>query len=330
MKTLSRAETADFLLQADHFAILTHSHPDGDTLGSAAALCRMLRRLGKTAHVLENSQITSRYTWLLDGLTKEKAGEGDTIVCVDVAADHLLPEEFRCYLGRIHLRIDHHGGRDCFTQRELVEPDAGACTEILYELSLKMGLPLDTATAEALYVGTATDTACFRLSNTTSHTFTVAAACAAAGARIYELNQELFETNSLQRLKIQSWIVDHMRIFGDGQLALVAIPAAVEREIGVTEDDMNNVLTFLRTVTQVEMASTLLENEDGTSRLSIRSQPGVDASVVAAALGGGGHREAAGATVKLPLEEAAIAVEEEMLRYRLTIGKEGQPAGNGG
>ena len=313
--TMTRAETAAWLRQQDHFAILTHRRPDGDTLGSAAALCRMLRALGKTAHVLENPEITDRYTWLHEGLTKKEAQAGDTIVCVDVAAPNMLPDCFGQYLGSIALRIDHHGGRESFSDWELVDASAGACAEILWDIRRELGLSLDGPTADAIYVGTATDTGCFRFANTTAHTFATAAACAEGHARIYELNQALFETNTLQRLKIQSWIVEHIRIFGNGELALVAIPKAVEREIGVTEDDMDNITSFPRTVAGVHMASTLRQTPDGATKLSVRAIPGLDATTVAAAFGGGGHKGAAGATLTLPLEEAAKAVETEMRRY---------------
>lgn len=311
--TMTRAEVAAWLGRHDNYAILTHRRPDGDTLGSAAALCRMLRALGKTAHVLRNPEITDRYAWLHEGLTKETAGENDTIVIVDTAAPHLLPDAFRQYLGSIALRIDHHGGRDSYSDHELVDASAGACAEILWDIGRELGVELDSATADAIYVGISTDTACFRFSNTTSHTFTVAAACASAGARMYQLTQEIFETNTLQRLKIQSWIVDHLHIFADGEMALVAIPRAVEQQIGVTEDDMDNITSFPRNVAGVHLASTLRQTPDGATKLSVRAIPGVDATKIAAAFGGGGHKGAAGATINMPLEEAAKAVEQEML-----------------
>lgn len=310
--TMTRAEVAAWLSRQDNFAILTHRRPDGDTLGSAAALCRMLRAMGKTAHVLENPEITDRYRWLHQRLTKEEATPGDTIVCVDVAAPNMLPESFTRYLGSIALRIDHHGGRDSFSKWELVDASAGACAEILYDIARELELPLDDGMSDAIYVGIATDTGCFRFANTTSHTFATAAACAAGGARVYQLNQDIFETNTLQRLKIQSWIVENMKIFDGGEMALVAIPRTVEQAIGVTEDDMDNITAFPRTVAGVKMASTLRQTPDGATKLSVRAIPGWDATLVARAFGGGGHKGAAGATLFIPLEEAANAVEREM------------------
>lgn len=313
MKTLTRNETADFLLKNDHYAILTHRRPDGDTIGSSAALCRILRKMGKTAHIIRNAEVTDRFGWLHDGLTKEEAAETDTVVTVDVASPQMLPKQFEKYLGRIALRIDHHASATSFTENELVDAGAGACAEIIFDLLEKLWVEMDPDIADAIYVGTSTDTGCFRFANTTAHTFITAAACAAAGARVYSLNQALFETNTLGRLKIQGWIVENMRVFSEGKLALVAIPKSVEDSIGVTEDDMDNISSFPRTISGVCMAATLRETKEGDVKLSVRAIPGFDATVVTGTFGGGGHKGAAGATLKMSLKEAAEAVEKAML-----------------
>lgn len=312
MKTLTKAETVRFLLDHDHYCILSHRRPDGDTVGSTAALCLGLRQLGKTAHVLENNEVTPKFRWLHQGLTKPEVEPGDTLVSVDVASPGMLPEAFSHLLGSIELRIDHHGSATSFTDLELVEPDSASCAEIVWDLLKGMGVTPDCPLAEAVYVGTSTDTGCFRYSNTTAHSFETAAACAEAGAGIFELNQTLFETNTLGRLRMQGWMVEHIRLLREGTLALCAIPGSVERELGVTEDDMDNISSFPRTLEGVKMAATLRETEDG-AKLSVRAVPGWDAARVAARFGGGGHKGAAGATLKLPLPQAAQAVEEAML-----------------
>ena len=313
MKTLTRNETADYLLTHDHYCIVTHRRPDGDTIGSSAALCRILRNMGKTAHILHNVEVSDRFRWLHQGLTKEAAEENDTIVTVDVASPQMLPKAFEHLMGRIALRIDHHGSATSFTERELVDPAAGACAEIIFDVMMELWQDMDQDIADALYVATSTDTGCFRFSNTTDHTFLVAAACAKNGARVYALNQELFETNTLGRLKMQAWIVEHMEVFEDGRMAIVAIPKTVEETIGVTEDDMDNISSFPRTVAGVCMAATLRETGDGETKLSVRAVPGYDATAITEKFGGGGHKGAAGASFKLSVGEAAKAVKAAML-----------------
>jgi len=313
MKILTRNECAAFLLNHDNFCILSHRRPDGDTIGSSAALCLGLRSLGKKAHVLFNCEVSPRFSWLHEGLTKECVEEGDTVVSVDVASPGMLPKAFQHLLGKIDLRIDHHSSATSFTDCELVDGGSASCAELVWDVLEAAGVTMNEKIAEAVYVGVSTDTGCFRYSNTTAHTFAVAAECAKAGARVYELNQELFETNTLGRLKIQAWIVAHMKMLRGGEMAIVAIPKSVEEEIGVTEDDMDNISSFPRTVAGVCMAATLRETSDDGTKISVRAVPGYDATKVTEVFGGGGHKGAAGASMKMPLAEAMKAVEAAML-----------------
>ena len=317
MTKLTRNEVAAFLQENDHFLILSHRRPDGDTAGSSAALCRILRNQGKTAHILENPELTERFRWLHEGLTKPEAEPGDILICVDVASPGMLPKAYSHLAQNIRLRLDHHASATSFTELELVDSHASATGEIIYDILQQLQQDMDAATADALYVAVSTDTGCFRYSNTDHHTFLVAAACSKFGARVYELNQELFETNTLGRLKIQAWIVENMKLLRDGRMAVVAIPRQVEQDIGVTDDDMDNISSFPRTVAGIEAAATLREAADGEIKLSVRAIPGYDATLVTVPFGGGGHKGAAGATMKMPLPEAALAVQRIMLEQNL-------------
>ena len=312
MMNLTRAEAAEFLKEQDNYVILTHARPDGDTVGSSAALCLGLRSLGKTAHVLRNPGITPRYAWLHEGLTVEEAGENDTIISTDVASPAMLPQEFQHLLDRVVLRIDHHGSATSFTEQELVDPNSASCAEVIWDVLACLGVSPEPRLMDAIYVGLSTDTGCFRFANTTAHTFRVAAICAQYGAKVFELNQQLFETNTLGKLRMQAWMVEHMRMLGGDTMAICAIPKAVEERLGVSSDDMDNISNFPRTVAGVRMAATLRETEDGETKLSVRAVPGCDATAVTVRFGGGGHKGAAGASMKLPLDEAVKAVEAVM------------------
>ena len=313
MKSLNRAEAAGFLLVNDNFCILTHRRPDGDTVGSAAALCLGLRKLGKQAWVLKNEEISDRFGWLVEGLTKEAVEEHDIVVSVDVASPGMLPKCFAPLAETCRLRIDHHGSATSFTPEELVDADSASCAELVCDVLAILGVEMDKNIAEAVYVGMSTDTGCFRFANTTAHSFTVAAVCAKAGADIYGLNQQLFETNSLPKLRMHAWMIENMKLLDDGKLAIVAIPRAVEELLRVTDDDMDNISSYPRTVAGVRMAATLRQTKDGETKISVRAVPGYDAAAVCAHFGGGGHKGAAGASTHMGLEEAAEKLKEIML-----------------
>lgn len=316
MKFLTRIETADWLLERDRFAILTHRKPDGDTIGSAAGLCRGLRQLGKTAHVLVNPEVTERLAPLLEGITKESAEEGDVIVAVDVAADHMLAKAFDHLRNCVDLRIDHHGSGTDFAPHSMVDGESASCAELVWDILMEMGVEPEAEVAEPIYVGTATDTGCFRFANTTAHTFDTAGDCAAAGVNIYDWNQLLFETNSLQRLRLQGWVAENTKLFSEGKLAICALPRAVEEQIGVSEEDLGNLSSFIRTIEGVKMAALLRQTDtEDVTKASVRAVPGWDAAAVCAKFGGGGHTGAAGGVIKLPLEKAAHAMEQAMLEW---------------
>ena len=313
MKTLTKNETIGFLREFDRYVILTHRRPDGDTLGSAAALCRLLRHLGKTAHVLHNPETFPRMGWLVKDLTKELPEGEDCLISVDVATDDILPAAFKPYAHRVTLRIDHHASATSFTELEFVDSTSASCAEIIYDLALELGMPMDREMAEAVYTGLATDTGCFRFANTTAHTLRTAAACVEAGARTGALNQELFETNTLAKLKIQAWMIDHLRLLQNGTMALAVIPRAVELELGATEDDMDNISSIPRTIVGVKLASTLRESPEGDVKLSVRALPGYDAAALAKKFGGGGHVGAAGAHIRMTLDKVCPLVEQALM-----------------
>lgn len=316
MTELTRIECADWFLDRDRFVILTHRKPDGDTLGSAAGLCRGLRLLGKTAHVLENPEVTPLFAPLMEGLCKPEPEEGDLLVAVDVAADTMFPRAWDALKNSIDLRIDHHGSGREYTPVELVESDSASCAEIIWEVLLEMGLEPDEKCAEAIYVGVSTDTGCFRFANTNAHTFDVAGDCAAAGADIFDWNRRLFDTNSLEKLRLQGWVAEHTKLFCDGTLAICALPRSVEKELNVDEDDLSNLSSFIRTIEGVCMAALLRETDsENNTKVSVRAIPGYNAAAVCEVFGGGGHAGAAGCSVRLSMEEAITAVEKAMLDW---------------
>jgi phosphoesterase RecJ-like protein len=315
MKNLTRADCADYLERYDHYCILTHRRPDGDTVGSAAALCRMLRAMDKTAHVLSNPETPERYQPLLEGLTCNEPADGDKIVAVDVAEDVMLPKAFSYLRNSIDLKIDHHGSGREYAPNSLVDPESAACAEIIWDILDELGLEMDEKMAEAIYVGTATDTGCFRFANTNAHTFDVAADCAAAGADIFSWNLRLFETNSLPKLRLQAWVVDNFKLLCDGKIALCALPDTVEEELGVGEDDMNNISGFLRSIEGVCVAALLRNAGPENTKVSVRSIPGYNAASICEIFGGGGHAGAAGCSIRMPLAQAAEAMEKTLIEW---------------
>ena len=146
--------------------LLCHASPDGDTLGSATALCRGLRALGKTVNIDCADPIPEKFQYLFEGLPQEER-EPRYIVTVDVADVKLLGAAWNKWVERADLAIDHHGAREVFAPLRWVEPDSAATAEMIFLLLEELGAPVDPATAGCVYTGIATDTGCFRYRNVT-------------------------------------------------------------------------------------------------------------------------------------------------------------------
>ena len=315
---LTPQEAAALLRAGDKYLILSHRRPDGDTVGSCAALCLALRAMGKQAWVYANPQFTPKYAPYLEGLTAPAdAGSGssmDTILSCDVASRSQLP--FGMEEAEVLLSIDHHGTRDLFAGGTLVNPKAAACGELLIDLIPLLGISLDRRMAEALYVAISTDTGCFRYSNVTADTFRCASRCVEAGAEVYPINRRFFETKSRPRLALEAWLVAHMEYAADGLVALSVIEPALMEQLGLTEDDVNDIAGFGRTIEGVEIAVLLREVENGMGKVSVRTSPAYSAARICAQFGGGGHPAAAGGSVPggIPAARKAVmeAVEKEI------------------
>lgn len=306
MKKISLTETAEFLRLHDNYLILSHRRPDGDTVGSCAALCRALRKIGKRASLYDNPQFTPKFAPIFAGLTAEEVPENATVISADVAAEGLFP--FGMESAKPVLAIDHHGTNSGFADLLCVDAAAAACGELIWALLPLLGAEPDKDIAEAIYTAVSTDTGCFRYSNTTANTLRVAAACKACGADTFSLNRTYFEIKRRPRLQLEAYLIDNMEFYAGGKVSVSAMPNEVLEDLGITEDDIDDISGFGRNVEGVEIAVMLREVEGGAGKVSVRTSPLYDAAKICARFGGGGHAAAAGGTVPGGIEAAKTAV----------------------
>ena len=245
---MTRSEAAAWLLAHDHFCILTHRNPDGDTIGCAVGLCRGLRSLGKTAHILRNPQFGPRYAQWYDGLLCEEPAADDTIVSVDIASEALLPDNARPLAGHIQLALDHHGSNTGFAHCDCVEGELAACGELIYGILRELRVDLTADIASALYLAVSTDTGCFQYANTTANTLRVAAELIDAGCEAYPINKEFFGTRSISRLRLESRLTDSLEFFADGKVAICHIPLSWMEELGLREEELDSISGFSRSL----------------------------------------------------------------------------------
>ena len=306
MKTVE--EAARWLLARDHYLILTHRRPDGDAVGCAIALCLGLRSIGKDVWIWENPQFTPRYAPRLAGLTRQDVPQDAVLVAVDMASEGLLPFGGEQFAGKTRLCLDHHPSNTGYAAETLVQPECGGCGELIWDLLLALKAEITPAMAEAVYIAISTDTGCFRFGNTTARTFRTAAQAVEHGADIAPINRTLFEIKTRGRLQLEARIMEHMEFYADGRVAICCLPQTWVEELQVTEDDLDSISGFPRTIEGVEIGVMIRNSEPGKAKLSVRTAPGYDASAYCARLGGGGHAAAAGCAVPGTLEDGKNAI----------------------
>lgn len=319
MRQINPQQAAQWLSRRDDILLLTHIRPDGDTLGSAAALCAALRKLGKHAALLPNSGVTTTYAPYVAAYW---AGEGEAfshVVSVDMATEGLFPPEAEPYKGKVELCIDHHPSNDGYAELLCLDASRAACGEIILPIC-KALCPLDEEIASLLYLAVSTDCGCFVYGNTTPETHRVAAELMEYSTRYPEINKRCFRTKSFKRLKMESLLVENLELYQNGAIAVAQVSCEMVRKVEATESDVDDLAAFPGQIEGVRIAVTIRELVEGKKcKISLRTDESLNATKTCALLGGGGHAAASGATVEMDLPHA----KEAILNAIYTIQQEG-------
>ncbi len=304
---LTLRKTARFLKKRDNFIILTHASPDGDTLGSAYALYYGLNEMGKVATVLCPDVIPKKYDYFArktDHVNKENA----TVIAVDVADVNLLGALKEEFGGMVDLNIDHHISNMRFSKNLYLDADASSTAEIIFELLLLMKVNINNITARALYTGMATDTGCFKYSNVNAKTHLIASMLYEYDLNAAEINRIMFDTKSHALIELERKVLETAEFHFDNKCMLLCVTAEMQEQTGCSGTELEGIAVISRSVEGVEAGVTIKQTDDNEFKVSLRTFHPLDASAICKILGGGGHKGAAGATVKGSVEEVKTAV----------------------
>lgn len=292
---LNLNDTVKYLNENDGYLLVTHIRPDGDTLGSAAALCHILRSLGKTAFVFNNPQTTAKYRTWTDPYIAPEGFVPSVVIGVDLASERLfpigLPEDTM-----FDLCIDHHPTNTGYAERLYCMPDRASCGELILLIAKALGA-LDKETASLLYIAVSTDCGCFVYGNTTADTHRAAAELIDAGADYKPLNVTLFRQQSFSRLMLEGLVFSEMRQYADGKVNIAVVTLDMMARSGATEDDCDDLASLAGRVEGSYVSATIRELAPKECKVSLRSGEAFDCSAICALHGGGGHRMASGCTI---------------------------------
>lgn len=300
-------QCAKLLKDNDNILILTHAHPDGDTLGSGFALCRALMKLGKICAVINSDVIPKKYNYLFDDIAPIRFKPG-YVVAVDVATPNLLGDLNGQY--HIDLCIDHHSTNTEYADNLLLEDTPAAC-EIMYDVIKALGVPIDSRMAGCLYTGLTTDTGCFRYASTTAKTYCVAADLIELGADNGTINRVMFETKTKTYASLERMALESMEFFENDRVAVITVTQDMYKKTGSNEQETEALAPLTRQVEGVEIGITIREKADGTCKASLRTFESVNAAELARFFGGGGHNQAAACRFECGVDEAKAQLVEK-------------------
>ncbi|SKB07486.1 phosphoesterase RecJ domain-containing protein [Prosthecobacter debontii] len=319
------SQIAEALRSARSVAIAAHVRPDGDAVGSVMGLALSLQAAGKTVYALLEDGVPSNLTFLPEVatiLTPPYADfEIDVAVALDTATHERLGEKTKAALARAPLLIDidHHPANPGYGQLNHVDGVQPAVGQIVYELLKAGDFPLTDAVLQHLYTAIITDTGSFQFSSTTARTHEIVAEMLKAGLDTARLARLIYQTQPVRRLQLLRAMLNEMDIRSEGRIASWKFTRRLMDEVQVQSGDTEGLIDTLRMIDSVVAAVIFEEMPDGKIRVSSRSKDErLDVSAVCAQFGGGGHRMAAGARMRGPIEAATetflTALEHEVRR----------------
>lgn len=294
-------ECAAYLAGHDGYLLISHRRPDGDTLGSGAALCSALRREGKTAYCFANPEITENYRPFIAPYFAPEGFRPSCVVTVDVAGEGLFPEGTPA---PVNLALDHHPSNSHFAENTCLAAEKSSCGELVLEVIKALCGSVSREEAQLLYIAVSTDTGCFQYSNTNAATLRAAAELIDLGADNSALNIRFFRTQSRARMALEGRMLSGMQFFRGGKISVVTVTLQMLAECGAVENDCEDLAGLAGKAEGSLVSMTIRETKPGESKISLRSRPGVNVSEICAVYGGGGHAMAAGCTLQAGPEEA--------------------------
>jgi phosphoesterase RecJ-like protein len=310
-------KTAELLFKNDRFVIICHASPDGDTLGGAYALCGVLQKIQKKAKVIEPEKASERFDYLKNGIKMQEFDE-NFVITIDTADAALLGSYEEKYKNNTDLCIDHHISNTGYAKYLLIDSEAAAACEIVFELikvlSKIHGADLITPDiAACLYTGISTDTGCFRFGNTNAIAHRRTAELIDYNFDLTWLNYLLFEMRTKERLELERQAFESAEYFFGGKCAIITLTKDMLKI--ADDEDVNAISSLPRQINGVEAGVTFKEKDNNVWKISIRTKTYINAQAICSKFGGGGHKKAAGCRITGELKQVQADLLEEIKKH---------------
>lgn len=295
----------DAIRPRQRFVISSHSRPDGDSIGSQLAMAYALTDLGKDVVIVNKD--------LAPGPILQFAGVADIVIASQVEEQFDAAIIMECSdlartgvsgLNRSFvINIDHHPGNTGFGDINWFDSSAAACGEMVFELVRTLGVRISPEIATHVYLAILTDTGSFHYSGITPRTFDICKQALEAGVDPVQVARMVYDSSHLGRLKLFGAVLSDMQIDQSGRIAIVYVDHAMAHAAGGTYEDTEGLVNLPLTVKEIEAVIFFKQEKNNEYRVSLRSKGDIDIGAVAKDYGGGGHKNAAGCTVRGDIAE---------------------------
>lgn len=311
----ARSRIASILREHDDFVVMAHVNPDGDAIGSTAAMGHILAALGKTFTLFNVSPMPRSFDWLEmpAQLTERFPAKMDWVISLDSGDIARLGRDVADVLDTSRLvNIDHHLGNPKFGAVNWVDPSMSSTGEMVAGLARELDIPLTGPLGKAIYLSLVTDTGWFSYDNTSPATLELAAEIVRGGLQPGPFNAQIQNQWTLARIKLFSEALGNLELHEDGRIAVIRIDRDMLARTGTDQGGTDGLIEFARRIRGVQVAISVREDQPGEMKFSLRSTGDVDIQQVAAALGGGGHKNAAGGLFRGTINHAVDALLSEV------------------
>jgi phosphoesterase RecJ-like protein len=301
-------DIVSLLKESDNICIMPHVSADGDAIGSSLALGLTLIKLNKTVTVLTEEKTPLIYDFLsgkqLIEVINQDVKNFDTVLALDTGDVDRLGSRHEVFKNaKISVNIDHHPTNTMFADYNYVQTNAAAVGEIIYQLIKQLGIELDNQISTCLYVALATDTGGFRFGNTTPVTHQITADLINNGANVAEISQKIFDTTSMEKVKLTGLAINSLKLIEGGKIAFITLTDEMMKQAGAKEEECDGIVNIGRNIDGVEVSVLFRQRAGSGIKVNFRSKSYVDVSMIANIYSGGGHKRAAGCTIEGDLPE---------------------------
>lgn len=321
---MEHSDLNNIIKSSKNILITSHVNPDGDTLGSMCGMyCAILKNFKKKCDMVTVSKLPDVYSYLphykdikyIDEIDKSR--EYDLVINVDIAAlDRMCEAKILFDKAKNTINIDHHKTNKNYAKINFVSPNASSTGEVLYELFNEMNFKIDIDCANCLYTAILTDTGSFRFDNTKPKTFETVAKLVELGVEPADIYKKVYESDSKILVVFQAHCLSKAKFLSDDKIAYTTVYKKDMEKFSANEECMEGLTEKLRAIVSTRIAFVAKELKSGMTKISMRSKF-ADVAQICEVFSGGGHKLAAGCTIKAPVDKAVKMLLDEIMKREI-------------